>query len=148
MHFKTIPRPHDVSPPNLPPRPQLSLSLASTAAFASRSRWTTESWPSWAATCSGVWPREPQSGASHRQNPTKRRGENSDKILGTSKVEVLEIVATQKSSLNFRNIVVLSRGCFDDIELVEKSHVNQVGSQNALRKLREQICVRLGHNRI
>ena len=44
---------------------------------------------------------------------------NSEKILGTSKVEVLESVAPQKSSLNFRNNVVLR--CFDDIELVEKA---------------------------
>ena len=28
-------------------------------------------------------------------------------------------------------------GSFDDIELVEKGHVNQIGSQNALRKLKK-----------
>jgi len=49
-----------------------------------------------------------------QQNEGRKFGEN----LGTSKVEVLEIVATQKSSLNFRNVVVLR--CFDDIELVER----------------------------
>ena len=54
---------------------------------------------------------------SHGQNPTEPRGENSERNLGAPKVEVLEVVATQKSSLNFRNVVVLR--CFDDIELVE-----------------------------
>ena len=38
----------------------------------------------------------------------QKEGEkNSEKILGTSKVEVLEFVSTQKSSLNFMNTVVL-----------------------------------------
>ena len=64
------------------------------------------------------------SGAAARSQATGRtqpnEGEqNSEKILCTSKVEVLEIVATQKSSLNFRNVVVLR--CFDDIELVERT---------------------------
>ena len=87
--------------PNPPPRPRLFSPSASTAAFASRSRWTTESWPFSAAKCSGVWPREPR--PSPRQNPRRKIRR---KFLGTSKVKVLKIVATQKSSLNFRNIVV------------------------------------------
>ena len=52
-------------------RPRPSSSFASTAALASRSLWTTESWPSQAAKCNGVEPREPR------------------------KIEVLEIVATE-----------------------------------------------------
>ena len=90
---------------------------------------------------------------SHGQNPKERRGENSNRNLGASKVEVLEIVATQKSSLNFRNVVVLRMFWWHRVGW--KGHVNQVGSQNALRKLkqnapslRKQICVRLGQNRI
>ena len=72
-----------------------------------------------AAVCLGS--RSPR--PSHRQNPTERRGEKFSENLGASKVEVLEIVATQKSSLNLRNIVVLKMfsGCFYDIELVEKT---------------------------
>ena len=44
---------------------------------------------------------------SHGQNPTERREKNSEKILGTSKVKDLEILASQKSSLNFRKNVLL-----------------------------------------
>ena len=47
---------------------------------------------------------------SRRQNPTKRRGEELWENLGTSKVEVLEIVATQNSLMR----------CLEDIELVFK----------------------------
>ncbi len=47
-----------VFPPNRHPRPRPSLSFASTAALASRSRSTTKSWPLTAAWCSGVRPRE------------------------------------------------------------------------------------------
>ena len=62
-------------------------------------------------------------GQGHGQNPTERRGEKFGENLGTSKVEVLESVATQKSSLDLRNNVVLRcfemfSGCFDDVELV------------------------------
>ena len=90
-------------PHQYPPlRPRLSTSFASTAAFASRSRWTTESRPLKTAKCSGVLPRE----AAARGQATGRTPRN-EKNLGTSKVEVWEIVATQKSSLDFRNIVVL-----------------------------------------
>ena len=50
-------------PPNRRPRPRpLSFSFTSTAALASRSCSTTESWPVWAAKCSGVlpWDRGPR----------------------------------------------------------------------------------------
>ena len=52
------------------------------------------------------------SGAAARAQATDRTQrkeveKKSEKILGASKVEVLAFVATQKSSLNFRNIVVL-----------------------------------------
>ena len=91
-----------------PPRPRLSFSCASTAALASRSRSTTESWPWKAASCSGVMPQEPQPEAKPQAEPKRNLGEkSSEKILGTSKVEVLESVVTQKSSLNLRNNVVL-----------------------------------------
>ena len=58
-----------------PPRPRLSLFCASTAALASRSRWTMESWPSRAAKSSGVLPREPRPEAKPRAEPngTKSR---------------------------------------------------------------------------
>ena len=49
-----------------------------------------------AAVC-GLGSRGPR--PSRRQNRTERRGENSEKIWGTSKVEVLEIVATQLGEL-------------------------------------------------
>ena len=52
-----------------PPRPQLLLFSASTAAFASRSRWTTESWPFSDAMCSGVSPRERQPEAKPQAEP-------------------------------------------------------------------------------
>ena len=57
-----------------PPRPWLSSSFASTAAFAWRSRWTTESWPLAAAMCSGVWPREPRPEAKPRAEPNGMKG--------------------------------------------------------------------------
>ena len=50
-------------------------------------------------------------GPSRRQNPTKRRGEELCENLGTSKVKVLEIVATQNSLMR----------CLEDIELVFKN---------------------------
>ena len=81
-----------------PPRPRPFSFCASTAAFASRSRWTTESRPSRAAQCSGVSPREPQPEAKPQAEPKRNEGEkSSEKILGISKVEVLESVATQAS---------------------------------------------------
>ena len=43
--------------PNPHPRPRPSLFFASTAALASRRRWTTKSWPLPADRCSAVWPR-------------------------------------------------------------------------------------------
>ena len=75
--------------PNHPPRPRPHLFCASTAALASRSRAATASWPSRAAKCSGVSPREPRTrGGSRRAEPQRNEGEkNSEKILGTSKVE-------------------------------------------------------------
>ena len=59
------------NPPNPPPRPWPLTSFTSTAAFAWRSRSTTESWPLRAVGCSGVLPQEPQPEASHRQNPNE-----------------------------------------------------------------------------
>ena len=74
--------PHQYPPPR--PRPW-RLSFASTAAFASRSRWTTESWPWMAAMCSGVLPQEPRPEGSHGQNPTERRGEKFGEKFGCLK---------------------------------------------------------------
>ena len=91
VHFTSlhngIPRPHP------PPRPRLSLFRASTAALASRSRWTTESRPLRAAQCSGVSPREPRPEAKPQAEP-KRRKEISEMIL-VPQVKVLKIGATQ-----------------------------------------------------
>ena len=81
------------------------------------------------------------SGAAARGQATGRtqrnEGEkNSENIWGTSKVEVLEIVATQNPPWTWWTVCFW--GSFDDIELVEKGHVNQIGNQNAsLRKLKK-----------
>ena len=77
------------------------------------------------------------SGAAARGQATGRtqqnEGEkNSEKNLGASKVEVLEILATQKTSLDLVNIVVLRMFWWHRVGW--KSHVNQVGSQNDLRE--------------
>ena len=74
MHFTTESEglmrfPHQYPPPR--PRPW-RLSFACTAAFASRSRWTTESWPPWAAKCSGVWPQEPRPEAKPQAEPNRK----------------------------------------------------------------------------
>ena len=103
-----------------PPRPQLFTSLASTAAFASRSRWTTESWPLRAAKCSGVLSREPQPEAKPRAEPNGTKGRKIRR-----KFRVL-----QKSK--FWNFWPLKNppwtsgtmwfwGCFDDIELAHQA---------------------------
>ena len=123
-----------------PSRPRLfTVLFASTVAFASRSRWTTESWPlaglrSAAVFCLG----SPQSGGQATGRTQRNEGEKNlwEKISGASKVEVLEILATQKSSLKFRNIVIINE-MFWWHRVGWKSHVNQVGSQNALRKLKK-----------
>ena len=61
--------------PNPPPRLRPSLFCASTAAFASRSRWTTESWPLRAAKCSGVLPQEPRPEAKPQAEPNRTNWE-------------------------------------------------------------------------
>ena len=108
-------------PPQYPtPRPRLSSFSTSTAAFASRSRSTTESWPLRAAASSGVLPREPRPEASHRQNPTERRGEKFSENLGASKVEVLEIVATQNTkNPPWTSGTLWFLRCLEAIKLVE-----------------------------
>ena len=88
-HVK-IPLPQEVFPPQiLRPRPWPSLASASTAALASMSPSRTATWPSAAAKCSGVTPRE----AAARGPSPRPRGEKLWEIFGTSKVKVLEIVA-------------------------------------------------------
>ena len=116
----------EVSPPNPPPRPRPYLFCASTAAFASRSRWTMESWPFSAAKCSGVLPQEPRPEA--RQNPTERRGEKLWDNFGAPKVEVWKLPL--KLPLDLKKIVVLR--CLEVIELAEKGRVNHGGSPNDL----------------
>ena len=66
------------------------------------------------------------SGAAARSQATGRTQRNegeklSERNLGASKVEVLEIVTTQKSSLTLKNLTLWFWGCFDDIELAEKA---------------------------
>ena len=68
-----------------PPRPQLLLFFASTAAFASRSRWTTESWPLLAAKCSGVAPWEPRPEAKPRAAPNGTKGRKFGEKFGRLK---------------------------------------------------------------
>ena len=72
---------------------------------------------------------------SHTQNPTERGGEKFWENFGASKVKVLEIVATQKPCLDLRNVVLLRKFWWHRVGW--KGHVNQVGSQNALRKLKK-----------
>ena len=101
---------------NPPPRPRPLLSFASTAAFASRSRSTTESWPSRPAQCSGVLPREPrpedQATGRTQQN---EGGENSQKFVAPQKSKSWKLWPL----FSLKNIVVLR--CFDDIVLVENT---------------------------
>ena len=95
-----------------PPRPRPERLFSSTAAFASRSRSTTESWPSLAAMCSGVLPREPQPEAKPRAEPNGTKGRKIRR----------KFWAPQKSK--FWKLWVRTLwfwGCFDDIELVEKT---------------------------
>ena len=68
---------HEVYPPNPRPRPRPNAPFASTVAFASRSRWTMESWPLTAAKCSGVSPQEPQPEAKPRAEPNRTKGRKS-----------------------------------------------------------------------
>ena len=88
QHLRSLPRatesqglmrfPHQYPPP----RPRPLLFCASTAALASRSRSTTESWPSRAAQCSGVLPREPQPEAKPRAEPNGTKGEKVSENFG------------------------------------------------------------------
>ena len=79
---------------------------------------------------------------------------NSEKILLKSRSFGNLWLHTQKSSLDLMNIVVLRMFWWHRVGW--KGHVNQIGSQNALRrKLKKcsvskktNMCVRLGHNRI
>ena len=122
QHLRSLPRatesqglmrfPHQYPPP----RPRPLLFCASTAALASRSRSTTESWPSRAAQCSGVLPREPQPEAKPRAEPNGTKGRKFWENFDASKVEVWESVATQCFSLNLRNMT-----CLENIALVEKT---------------------------
>ena len=75
-------------PKSLVPRPRPLLFSASTAALASMSRSTAETWPLRAAACSGVSPREPrpEGPKARRQNPNGTEGEKkSEKILAPQK---------------------------------------------------------------
>ena len=137
------PMPQEVFPPNPSPRPQL---LLSRAAFASRSRSTTESWPCSAANCSGVLPQQPQPEASHGRTQPKRRRKLWEN-LGTSKVEVLEICGCALKNPPWAKWTIWFWGCFDDIELAEKAMWTRLavkmlcgGNLKNVLSLRKQIC--------
>ena len=119
--------PREVSPPNPPPRPRPYLCCASTAAFAWRSRSTTELLPSRAAKCSGVSPREPRPEASHGQNPTERRGEKFWDNFGASRVKVFGNCGHSISSMDLTNTMALR--CLEVIELAEKAMSTTVAVQ-------------------
>ena len=102
--------------PNPPPRPRPCLSCASTAASASRSRWTTPMWPLKAAKCSGVEPHKP------RPKAKPQTGEKSEKcwVPQKSKFGKLWSPRSPKLPVNLRNIGVLR--CLEVIQLAE-THV-------------------------
>ena len=148
-----IPRPQEISPQYPPPRPRLVSSSASTAAFASRSRWTTESWPLLAAKCSGVWPREPRPEAKPwAENPTARK---TRRKFGHLKSRSFGNCGHSKilPGLTVRNNVVLrmlwwhrvgwKRPCEPGWQ--SKCFAETLENVPSLGK---QICVPLGHNRI
>ena len=82
-------------PTNPPPRPRPFLSSACTAAFDSRRSSTTESWPDWAAKCSGVLPQEPRPEAKPQAEPNRTNWEKLWDNFDASRVKALKIVATQ-----------------------------------------------------
>ena len=91
---------------------------------------------------------------SHRQNPTERRGAKLGENLGASKVEVLEIVTTQKSSLTLKNLTLWFWDVLMTSSWLKKAMWTRLavkmlwGNLKNVPSLRKQICVRLGHNRI
>ena len=118
--------------PRLRPRP--SSSFASTATLALRSLSTTESWPSQAAKCSGVEPREPR--PSRRQNPTERRGKNSEKLGATYKSKFWKFWPLKLPWTWFWDVLKSSTWLKYMLPLVFYwSHVSHV-SQNDLDKLK------------
>ena len=66
--------------PRLRPRP--CVSCASTNALASRSRWTTPTWPLKAAKCSGVEPREPWHETKPQAEPNGTKGKKTVRKFG------------------------------------------------------------------
>ena len=108
-------------PKSFVPRPRPYLFSASTAALASMSRSTTETLPSWAATCSGVSPREPrpEGPEARRQNPTERKGRKILRKFWHLKSGSFGHCGHSNFSLKLRNIVVLR--CLEAIEFLEKT---------------------------
>ena len=100
--------------------------------------------PSAAAFCLGS--RSPR--PSHRQNPRNEGEKNSEKILGTSKVEVLEIVATQKYEQCAFEEVLMTSSWLKKAIWTRLAVKMLWGNFKHVPSLRKQICVRLGHNRI
>ena len=104
----------------LNPRPRLrpSSSCECTAALASRSCSTTETWPFAAAKCSGVLPREPRFQGQAAGRTQRNEGEEILRNFGHLKSWRFGNCGHSNCFLNSRNIVVLRR--LEDIELVEK----------------------------
>ena len=73
------------SPANPRPRPRPYLLFASTAALASRSHWTINSWPFEAAQCSGVVPREPRPPKPAGRTQGNQGGKSFEKNLAPQK---------------------------------------------------------------
>ena len=129
MHFTTESEglmrfPHQYPPPR--PRPW-RLSFACTAAFASRSRWTTESWPAWAAKWSGVLPQEPRPEANPQAEPNGTNWEKVWENFGCLKSRSFGNFGHSISSMDLTNTVVLR--CLEVIELAEKATSTTVAVQ-------------------
>ena len=100
FHYIHFPTTIPCLSPNPPPRPRPCLSCASTAALASRSRWTTPTWPLKAAKCSGVEPHKP------RPKAKPQTGEKSEKFWVPQKSKFWKVWSL-KLPVNLRDIVVL-----------------------------------------
>ena len=96
------------SPANPRPRPRQSSFCASTAALASRSHWTINSWPFEAAQCSGVAPREPRPcGPRPQAEPNGTKGRKTLRKIWHLKYRIFGNCGYSKTSLDLRNIVTL-----------------------------------------
>ena len=140
-------------PPQYPtPRPQPNLSSTSTAAFASRSRWTTESWPFAAAQCSGVKPREPRPEFKPLAEPNGRKWRKSlRKFWAPPKNQSFgncghsKILPGLKEHCAFEEVLMTS-------SWLKKAMWTRLavkmlwGNFKNVPSLRKQICVRLGQN--